>query len=213
MEYVKLRIFYRNNNILCRVVFEKHFVFCKAHPLQKEQEVFQYYNKIPWTKPSRYLSSSHWFLFSKTATGLPVHHSSRLNRRTFLKTSFLKRTLFWKQNINCHTIPDSSIPLDIDYSNRFELCAEVYTLPTSPALRSHDQWDPNPNLFLPLHVLTLTVIPEGVRLPPCPNRTKHSPSLSSRCSPAFITLGLDRTSSDWVTAHTVSSGCTYHEYK
>ena len=31
--------------------------FCKAHPLQKEQEVFQYYNKIPWTKPSRYLSS------------------------------------------------------------------------------------------------------------------------------------------------------------
>jgi hypothetical protein len=31
----------RNSNILCRVVFEKHFVFCKAHPLQKEQEVFQ----------------------------------------------------------------------------------------------------------------------------------------------------------------------------
>ena len=26
---------------------------------------------------------SHWFSFSKTATGLPVHHSSRLNRRTF----------------------------------------------------------------------------------------------------------------------------------
>jgi hypothetical protein len=26
---------------------------------------------------------SHWFLFSKTATGLPVHHSSRLNRQTF----------------------------------------------------------------------------------------------------------------------------------
>jgi hypothetical protein len=22
--------------------FEKHFVFCKAHPLQKEQKVFQY---------------------------------------------------------------------------------------------------------------------------------------------------------------------------
>jgi hypothetical protein len=38
--------------------------------------------------------------------------------------------------------------------------------------------------------------PEGVRPPPCPNRTKLSPSLSSRYSPAFITLGLDRTSSD-----------------
>jgi hypothetical protein len=34
------------------------------------------------------------------------------------------------------------------------------------------------------------VILEGVRPPPCPNRTKHSPSLSSRCSPAIITLGL-----------------------
>ena len=79
--------------------------------------------------------------------------------------------------------------MDTDYSNRFELCAEGYTLPTSPALRSHDQWDPNLNLFLSPHVLTLTVIPEGVRPPPCPNRTKHSPSLSSWCSPAFITLG------------------------
>jgi hypothetical protein len=46
-----------------------------------------------------------------------------------------------------------------------------------------------PNLFPSSHVLTLTVIPEGVRPSPCPNRTKHSPSLSSRCSPAFITLG------------------------
>jgi hypothetical protein len=45
--------------------FVKHFVFCKAHPLPKEQEV------------------SHWFSFSKTATGLPVHHSSWLNHRIF----------------------------------------------------------------------------------------------------------------------------------
>jgi hypothetical protein len=41
------------------------------------------------------------------------------------------------KNTNCHTTPDSSIPVDTDYSNRFELCAEGYTLPTSPALRSH----------------------------------------------------------------------------
>ena len=27
--------------------FVKHFVFCKAHPLQKEQEVFQYRTKSP----------------------------------------------------------------------------------------------------------------------------------------------------------------------
>jgi hypothetical protein len=80
-------------------------------------------------------------------------------------------------------------------------------------LRSHRRETRMPNIFLSSHVLTLTVIPEGVRPPPCPNRTKHSPSLSSRCSPAFITLGLDRTSSDWVTTHTVSSGCTIYEYR
>jgi hypothetical protein len=71
----------------------------------------------------------------------------------------------------------------------FKLCVEVYTIPTSPALWSHGQWDPNPKLFPSLHVLTLTIIPERVRPPPCPNRTKHSPSLSSRCSLAIITLG------------------------
>jgi hypothetical protein len=73
------------------------------------------------------------------------------------------------RNTHCHTIPDSSIPVDMNYSNRFRLCAEGYTLPTSPALRSHGQWDPNPKLFPSLHVLTLTVIPEGVGPPPCPN--------------------------------------------
>jgi hypothetical protein len=83
------------------------------------------------------------------------------------------------RNANCHTTPDSSIPVDTDYSNRFKLCAEGYTLPSSPALRSQAQWDPNPNLFPSSHILTLMVIPEGVRPLPCPNRTKHSPSLSS----------------------------------
>jgi hypothetical protein len=71
----------------------------------------------------------------------------------------------------------------------FKLYAEGYTLPTSLALRSHGQWDPNPALFPSLHVLTLTVILEGVRPLPCPNWTKHSPSLSSRRSLAIITLG------------------------
>jgi hypothetical protein len=105
-----------------------------------------------------------------------------------LKPTFLKRTLFWKQNTNCHTTPDSSIPVDTDYSNRFE--AQRGTLyPLVRFLRSHRRETRMLNLFLSSHVLTLTVIPKGVRPPPCPNRTKHSPSLSSWCSPAFITLG------------------------
>jgi hypothetical protein len=144
------------------------------------------------------------------------HWPSRSRGTNFFSRGTLTHTYFpvhgCCRNTNCHTTPDSSIPVDMDYSNRFELCAEGYTLPTSPALRSHGQWDPNLNLFLSSHVLTLMVIPKGVRPPPCPNRTKHSPSLSSRCSRAFITLGSDRTSSDRVTAHTTSSGCTFHEY-
>jgi hypothetical protein len=76
--------------------FVKHFVFFKAHPLPKEQEVFQYRIKSPRLNHPGISTVSHWFSFSKTATGLAVHHSSRLNRRTFLKNTFLKRTLCFK---------------------------------------------------------------------------------------------------------------------
>jgi hypothetical protein len=78
----------------------------------------------------------------------------------------------------------------------FKLCAEVYTLPTSPVSTISPSRDPNAgSLSLPVRP-NLNGYPEGVRPPPCPNRTNLSSSLSSRCSPAFLTLGLDRTSSD-----------------
>jgi hypothetical protein len=83
MEYVELRIFCRNNNILYRVVLKNILFFCKAHPLQKEHEVFQYRTKSPGINHPGISAVSHWFSFSKIATGLPVHHSSRLNHRTF----------------------------------------------------------------------------------------------------------------------------------
>ena len=141
-------------------LFWKTFcIFAKRILSKRSRKFFNIRTKSPGLNHPGISAVSHWFLFSKIATGLPVHHSSRLNRRTFLKTTFLKTiSFFGKQNINCHTIPDSSIPVDTDYSNRFELCAEGYTLPTSSALRSHGQWDPNPTLFLSPHVLTLTVI-------------------------------------------------------
>jgi hypothetical protein len=44
---------------------------------------------------------------------------------------------------NCHTIPDSSIPVDMDYSNRFQLCVEGHTLPTSPVSAISPSRDPN----------------------------------------------------------------------
>jgi hypothetical protein len=86
-------------------LFCKHFVFFKAHPLPKEQELFQ---QQPLDFPST------------------IAHGSTVGP---FKNHFSQKHLFLKQNTNCHTTPDSSIPVDIDYSNRFELCAEVYTLP------------------------------------------------------------------------------------
>jgi hypothetical protein len=64
-------------------LFCKTFCICKAHPLQKEQEVFQCRTKSPGLNHPGISAVSHWFSFSKTATGLPDHHSSRLNRQTF----------------------------------------------------------------------------------------------------------------------------------
>jgi hypothetical protein len=78
--------------------FVKHFIFCKAHPLPKESKVFQYRTKSPGLNHPGISVVSHWFSFSKTATGLPVHHSSRLDRQT-LKPLF--KSIFGKQNTNC----------------------------------------------------------------------------------------------------------------
>jgi hypothetical protein len=47
------------------------------------------------------------------------------------------------KNTNCHTTPDSSILVDTDYSNRFQLCAEGYTLPTSSVSAISPSRDPN----------------------------------------------------------------------
>src|SRR5688500_6191744 len=78
----------------------------------------------------------------------------------------------------------------------FRLYAEGYTLPTMPVSAISPSRDPNAGSLSFLVGPNLNGYPEGVRPPPCPNRTKLSPSLSSRCSPAFLTLGLDRTNSD-----------------
>jgi hypothetical protein len=51
-------------------------LFCKHF-------VFQYRKKFPGLNHPGISAVSHWFSFSKTATGLPVHHSSQLNRQTF----------------------------------------------------------------------------------------------------------------------------------
>ena len=144
--------------------FVKHFIFFfKVHPLSKEQKVSQYSTKSPGLNHLEISVVSHQFLFSKTATGLPIHHSSRLNRRTFSKPLF--KSIFGKQNTNCHTTPDSSILVDTDYLNRFELCVEVYTLPTSPVSAISPSWDPNTETLSSHACFYLTVILKGTRSP------------------------------------------------
>jgi hypothetical protein len=69
---------------------------------------------------------SHRFLLKKTTTGLLVHHSSRLNRRTF-QNHFSKIFLENKALI-VNPSHDSSIFMDMDYSNRFLNSTQRYTL-------------------------------------------------------------------------------------
>jgi hypothetical protein len=110
------------------------------------------------------------FLFPKA----PTHTSLFMKIKTLIAIPHQTRPYQWTQTIQIG----------------FKLYAEVYTLPTSPALRSHGQWDPNPNLFPSLHVLTLTIIPEGVRPPPCPKPDKTFPFLILSVLPSHHNPGV-----------------------
>jgi hypothetical protein len=61
--------------------FVKHFVFCILS--QRSRKFFNIRKKSPGLNHLGISAISYWFSFSKTTTGLPVHHSSWLNRRTF----------------------------------------------------------------------------------------------------------------------------------
>jgi hypothetical protein len=82
MEYVELNIFVEKT-IFDAGLFCKTFYLFQCASSPKESEVFQYRTKSPGLNHQCISVVSHRFSFSKTATGLPVDHSSRLNRRTF----------------------------------------------------------------------------------------------------------------------------------
>ena len=73
----------RNSNILCRVVLKNILYIAKCILSKRSRKFFSIITKSPGLNHPGISAVSHWFSFSKTATGLPVHHSSRLNRRTF----------------------------------------------------------------------------------------------------------------------------------
>ena len=65
-------------------LFWKTFcIFAKRILSKRSRKFFSIITKSPGLNHPGISAVSHWFSFSKTATGLLVHHSSRLNRRTF----------------------------------------------------------------------------------------------------------------------------------
>jgi hypothetical protein len=66
-------------------LFCKNILYFAKHILCKRSRKFFFSieQKSPGLNHPGISAVSHWFSFSKTATRLPVHHSSRLNHRTF----------------------------------------------------------------------------------------------------------------------------------
>jgi hypothetical protein len=64
-------------------LFCKTFYIFQSSYSPKRLGNFKYRKKSPELNHPGISAVSHRFSFSKIAIGLPVHHSSRLNRRTF----------------------------------------------------------------------------------------------------------------------------------
>jgi hypothetical protein len=83
MEYVELRIF-AETAIFYAGLFLKNILYFAMRILSKRsRKFFNIRTKPPGLNHPGISAVSHWFSFSKTATGLPVHHSSRFNSQTF----------------------------------------------------------------------------------------------------------------------------------
>jgi hypothetical protein len=109
MEYVELMIFAETTIFYAGLFLKNILYFAKRILSKRSRKFFNIGTKSPGLNHPGISAVSHWFSFSKTATGLPVHYSSRLNRRTFLKTTFLKRT-FFLENKTLIAIPYQTRP-------------------------------------------------------------------------------------------------------
>jgi hypothetical protein len=88
--------------------FVKHFVFFKAHPLPKEQEVFQYRTKSPGLNHPGISAVSDWFSFSKQLLDFPstIAHGSTAGP---FKNHFSQTHLFF-ENKTLIAIPHQTHP-------------------------------------------------------------------------------------------------------
>jgi hypothetical protein len=85
--------YFAERAIFDAVLFCKTFSIFQSTSSPKGAGSFQYRTKSPGLNHPDISAVSHWFSFSKRATGIPVHHSSRLNLEPF-KTTFQKH--FWE---------------------------------------------------------------------------------------------------------------------
>jgi hypothetical protein len=67
MEYVELRIFCRNNNILCRVVLKNILYFAKHILSKRSRKFFSIITKSPGLNHPGISAVSHWFFFFKNS--------------------------------------------------------------------------------------------------------------------------------------------------
>jgi hypothetical protein len=83
MEYVELRIFAETTIFYAGLFLKNILYFAKRILSKRSRKFFNIRTKPPGLNHPGISAVSYWFSFSKTAIGLLVHHSSRLNRRTF----------------------------------------------------------------------------------------------------------------------------------
>jgi hypothetical protein len=164
--------------------------FSKRILSQRSRKFFNVRTKSPGLNHPGISAVPTGFHFQKQLLDFPstIAHGSTAGP---FKNHFSQTHPFLENNKTLIVIPHQTRPFLWALTIRIGLnSAQRGTLyPLVWFLRSHRCETRMPNLFISSHVLTLTIIPEGVKPPPCPNRTKHSPSLSSWCSPAITTLG------------------------
>jgi hypothetical protein len=110
MEYVELRIFCRNNNILCRVVLKKTFcTFAKGILSKRSRKFFSIITKSPGLNHPGISAVSTGFHFQKQLLDFPstIAHGSTAEP---FKKHFSQNHLFFLENKTLIAIPYQTRP-------------------------------------------------------------------------------------------------------
>jgi hypothetical protein len=122
--------FYSNKAIMKFLTTKKHvkqrvntFVFHKPILTRKIERDLYCTCLIWWSYKSLFVFSQKRQYFGIPHNRKEKHKFSCSRDIIFLFKTRTHFPIFWKQNDNCHTTPNLSIPVDTNYSNRFWLRA------------------------------------------------------------------------------------------